>query len=366
MNEKQQVRKGGWKRIIVAVLILLVLSAGTFAYWDIYMRGIVSTDDARFSGQLLDLSSQISGTMINVLVNEGDPVKKDQPLFSLDKRSLEANLEKAKAMVASERIALAVAETQFEKLSHGARPEEIEMAEAAERRAAAQARLAAADWNRVKNLNDTHVLTESDRDKIKTAAEAAKHAQEEAQTRLNLLIKGTRVEDLKMAQSTIQLHRAQLKAAEAAVNLAEVNLKYADVYAPFDGVVVRRWQDPGALVPSGRPVLTLLDPSSLKVSANIEEKNIGRIAVGDRVEINIDAYPDITLTGKVEKILRATNSQFSLIPAEGSSGTFIKVAQRVPIKIVLDSQPDLNLGPGLSAEIKIFTAEFEKRKKSSR
>lgn len=366
MNEKQQVRKGGWKRIGVAVFILLVLSAGAFAYWDFYMRGIVSTDDARFSGQLLDLSSQISGILINVLVNEGDPVKKDQLLFSLDKRSLEANLEKAKAMVASERVALAMAETQYEKLSHGARPEEIEMVEAAERRAAAQARLAAADWDRVKNLNDTHVLTEADRDKIKTAAEAAKHAQEEAQTRLDLLIKGARIEDLKMARSTIQLKRAQLKAAEAAVDLSEVNLKYAEVYAPFDGVVVRRWQDPGALVPSGRPVLTLFDPSSLKVSANIEEKNIGRIAVGDRVEINIDAYPEVILTGKVAKILRATNSQFSLIPAEGSSGTFIKVAQRMPVKIALDSQPDLNLGPGLSAVIKIFTAEYENRKKSSR
>ena len=104
----------------------------------------------------------------------------------------------------------------------------------------------------------------------------------------------------------------------------------------------------------------------MNVSANIEEKNIGRIAVGDRVEIEIDAYPDVTLTGKVAKILRATNSQFSLIPAEGSSGTFIKVAQRVPVKIALDSQPDLNLGPGLSAVIKIFTAEYENRKKSSR
>jgi multidrug resistance efflux pump len=366
MNEKQKVRKGGWKRIGLAVLILLVFSAGAFGYWDLYMRGIVSTDDARFSGLLLDLSSPISGTLTSVLVNEGDPVKQDQLLFSLDKRPLEANLEKAKAIVASERVALAVAETQYEKLSHGARPEEIEMAEAAERRAAAQARLAAADWNRVKNLNDTHVLTEADRDKIKTAAEAAKHAQEEAQTRLSLLVKGTRVEDLKMAQSTIRLKRAQLKAAEAAVDLAEVNLKYAEVYAPFDGVVVRRWQDPSALVPAGRPVLTLFDPSSLNVSANIEEKNIGRIAVGDRVEIEIDAYPDVTLTGKVAKILRATNSQFSLIPAEGSSGTFIKVAQRVPVKIVLDSQPDLNLGPGLSVEIKIFTAEYENRKKSSR
>ena len=113
-------------------------------------------------------------------------------------------------------------------------------------------------------------------------------------------------------------------------------------------------------------MLTLFDPSSLHVSANIEEKNMGRIKVGDRVEIEIDAYPGVVLTGKVRKILQATNSQFSLIPAEGSSGTFIKVAQRVPIKIALDAPPDLKLGPGLSAEIRIYTAEYENKKLSFR
>jgi len=143
MNEKQEMRKGGWKRVGGAVLILLLLAAGAGAYWHFYMRGTVSTDDARLSGQLLDLSSQISGILTNVLVSEGDPVKKDQLLFTLDKRSLEASLERAKALVASERVALAMAETQYEKLSRGVRAEEIEMAGAAERRAAAQARLAA-------------------------------------------------------------------------------------------------------------------------------------------------------------------------------------------------------------------------------
>lgn len=366
MDEKQELRKGGWKKIGLAVFILLLLAAGAGVYWNYFMRGIVSTDDARFNGQLLDLSSQISGMLIDVSVKEGDPVRKDQLLFSLDKRPLEANLEKAKAQVASERVALAISETQYQKLFRGSRPEEIEMAEAVERKAATQAGLAAAEWERVKNLNDTHVLTESDRDKIKSACDAARHARNEAATRLKLLLKGTREEDLKMARSTILLKKAQLKAAEAALRLSEVSLGYTEVHAPFEGVVVRRWQDPGAVVPAGRPVLTLFDPSSLHVSANIEEKNIGRIAVGDRVEIEVDAYPDITLTGRVERILRATNSQFSLIPAEGSSGTFIKVAQRVPVKITLDSCPDLGLGPGLSAEIKIFTAELADREKTSR
>ena len=283
MNEQGTFRQGGRKRVFIALFILGAIATIIFIYWHLFLRGIISTSDARVGGQLLDLSSQISGMMISVSVTEGDPVYKGQLLFTLDQRPLESPLEKARAQLSSEQVALTVAETQYEKLFRGARPEEIEIAKAVEQKAATQARLAAAEWDRAKNLNDTNVLTRSDRDKIKSAAEAAKHTWDEAKKRLDLLAKGAREEDLRIARSTIQLRKAQLKAAKAAVNLAEVNLNYTEVYAPFDGLVVRRWQDPGAIVPAGRPVLTLFDPSTLHVSANIEEKNLGRIAVGNRV-----------------------------------------------------------------------------------
>ena len=103
--------------------------------------------------------------------------------------------------------------------------------------------------------------------------------------------------------------------------------------------------------------MTIFDPSSLYVAANIEEKYLNKISIGDMVDISIDAYPHLTITGRVDKILRATNSNFSLIPSEGASGTYIKVAQRVPIKIVVESYPNLPLGPGLSVEIRIYISK---------
>ena len=106
----------------------------------------------------------------------------------------------------------------------------------------------------------------------------------------------------------------------------------------------------------GQPVVSLFDPKSLRVDANIEEKYLHEIAVGDEVDIKVDAYPDLALKGRVTEILRATNSEFSLIPAEGVSGTFIKVTQRIPLRIAVVSAPDVPLGPGLSAEVKISTA----------
>jgi multidrug resistance efflux pump len=107
----------------------------------------------------------------------------------------------------------------------------------------------------------------------------------------------------------------------------------------------------------GRPVLTLFNPSTMHISANIEEKNIGKIAVGNVVDISVDAYPDLKLKGWVEKIITATNSRFSLIPAEGTSGIYVKVNQRVPIRITVEIPTGLNLGPGLSVEVNIHISK---------
>jgi membrane fusion protein (multidrug efflux system) len=102
-------------------------------------------------------------------------------------------------------------------------------------------------------------------------------------------------------------------------------------------------------------VLTLLDPATLRVAANIEEKDLARVRVGDWVDVSVDAFPNAPLHGKIETVLRATNSRFGLVPAEGVSGTFIKVAQRMPLRIALDPPPKgLKLSPGLSVEVRIL------------
>jgi membrane fusion protein (multidrug efflux system) len=102
-----------------------------------------------------------------------------------------------------------------------------------------------------------------------------------------------------------------------------------------------------------QPVISMFDPSTLRVDANIEEKDLVDVAIGDTADVSVDAYPSLRLHGRVTEILRATNSEFSLIPAEGVSGTFIKVTQRVPLRIALTVPPELALGPGLSVEVRI-------------
>ena len=130
-------------------------------------------------------------------------------------------------------------------------------------------------------------------------------------------------------------------------------------------MVVRKWLNPGEMVSAGRTVLTLFNPATLHVSANVEEKSLSRIAPGDSVDISVDAYPSLTLTGRVATILPVTNSQFSLIPSEGVSGTFIKVSQRLPILIDMDRPDGVTLGPGMSVEIEIHVGSNGKSEAKS-
>ncbi|MBW2623314.1 MAG: HlyD family secretion protein [Deltaproteobacteria bacterium] len=351
-ESKGKPSRGGWK-IVLAVFFLLTLAGGAGWYWNQFMRGVVSSNDARLAGQLLDIAPQTSGTLTQVYVDEGDAVQEGQLLFVLDQELCNVALTKAEAAVDSAKAGLAVSKAQYEKCVNGARLEEIRIAETVSQRAKAAEKLAESEWNRVKALHFERVMTKSARDKVRGNWEMARHVGEEADRRLVLLKKGSRREDLNAAKASMEMREAQLTVAETAVKLALISLARTEVRAPFDGVVVRRWQDPGIMISPARPVLTIMNPSTLHVTANIEEKHLNQIAVGDKVEISIDAYPDITMAGRVDKILPAANSQFSLLPSGGATGAFIKVAQRISIRIAVDEFPNLLLGPGLSVEIRI-------------
>ena len=317
------------------------------------MFGIVSFDDARFDGDLVAIAPQIKGNLLEVRVAEGDKVKSGQILFIIEKEALEVALNKAEAELKSAKADLLMAKANNSKILRGSRPEEIHMAEAVEQKAASSLKLAEKDFKRFQAIYNGNAVSTSKLDKVRTNYEEAKKTHEEALSNLVLLKQGSRKEDLDSARAKVEMKKARLSVAEGGVQQARVNIGFTEVCAPFDGVVARKWTSPGAMVIVGRPVLTLFNPSTMYISANIEEKNIGKIATGNIVDISVDAYPDLNLKGRVEKIINATNSRFSLIPAEGASGIYVKVNHRVPIRITVEIPTGLNLGPGLSVEVKI-------------
>jgi membrane fusion protein, multidrug efflux system len=339
--------------LTLAIGLLAFIALTGVGYWYFFMRGYIFSDDARFDGDLVDIAPQINGNLVNVLVSEGDKVRTGQVLFVLEKEALSAALAKAEAEVKSSAAELLMARAQDEKTVHGLRPEEIQMAEASERKAAAALKLAGDEYKRFKALHAGNAVPASQLDRARAAYEEAKRAHEQALSNLQLFQHGSRQEDVDTARANVAMKEARLAVMDAGVRQAQVNLDYSEVRAPCNGVVVRKWASAGAMVPMGKAVLTIFNPGTLHITANIEEKYLEKIAVGSSVDISVDAYPGMKLEGRVESITSTVNSEFSLIPAEGVSGSYIKVAQRAPIRIAVQIPAGVNIGPGLSVEVSI-------------
>ncbi|MFB3891523.1 MAG: HlyD family secretion protein [Phycisphaerae bacterium] len=342
-------------KIILAIAILLALGSGVFGYWYFYMRGIVFSDDARFGGHLVDLAPEISTRLLEVNVHEGQRIHKGDVIFRLDSSTLESALAQAQEAAKSAQAGLAVAKARHERAVNGPRQEEIKACEAVAVKLQTEEKLAETEFGRAKSLFARNVATQDELDRAESAFKAARHAREQADQNLALLRAGTRKEDVQAAAAEVDRAAGRLKEAEAAVARARLDVDRTVIAAPFDGWVVRRWLDPGSMPLPGQPVVSVFDPTTLRVDANIEEKYLHRVVVGDTVDISVDSYPDLRLQGRVVEILRAANSKFSLVPSEGVSGTFIKVTQRVPLRIAVSAPPDLPLGPGLSVEVRIHS-----------
>jgi membrane fusion protein (multidrug efflux system) len=342
-------------RVLLALGILAVLAAGVAGYWYFFMRGTVYTDDARLAGHLVDMAPEISDSLVEVRVREGQFVHRGEVLFTLESDLQQAAIAQAQAALESAKANLAASQARYEKTVNGPRAEEVKAAEATAKRLQSDEELARLELDRTEKLAVQGATTEEARDRARAAHESASQSWQNAVQTLALLEEGSRKEDIDAAKADFDLARSRVAEAEAALERARRELDRCTVQAPFDAWVVRRWLDPGAMPLTGQPVVTLFDPATLRVDANIEEKYLHRVEIGDEAQISIDAYPGLKLKGRVTDILRAANSEFSLIPAEGVSGTFIKVTQRVPLRLGIEAPADVRLGPGLSVEVRIRT-----------
>jgi len=340
-------------KVIWGIVALGVIAAGIAGYWFLFMRGLVYTDDARLGGHLVDLAPEINGRVTDVFVHEGEFVHRGDEIFRLDPTLPEASLHQAEASLVSAQASLASSRAKYEKAVNGSRPEEILAAEATVNRLKNEEELTRLNFERAQTLFKQGSAAADELDRARTAHASAAQSSNNAAQNLLLLRQGTRKEDIEAAKADLALSQSRVGEATAAIASARGELARCVVKAPFDGWVVRRWLDAGAMPLVAQPVVSLFDPTTLRVDANIEEGYLGKIAIGDTAEITVDAYPGLHLQGRVTEILRATNSQFSLIPAEGVSGTFIKVTQRVPLRLAVTAPPSLALGPGLSVEVKI-------------
>ncbi|WP_026852314.1 HlyD family secretion protein [Geothrix fermentans] len=294
----------------------------------------VSTDNAYVKGHVMTVSSHVPGPLLQVAVQENQAVRAGQVLASLDPRDYDAAIARAEASLAEARSALALNEAQ------------IAQARAQVQAAESQQALAGLEKRRMDALLARQSIPRQKHDQV-TTAEAVAGAQVAAARK-----------QVAAAQGLLGVSRSKVQVAQAALDQTRLQRSYCAIVAPCDGTVSRKLAEPGMVVAAGQPLLAVvpLGQEDLWVEANFKETQLRRVRPGQRVRMKTD-LDSRTFMGTVESLSAGTGAAFSLLPAENATGNWVKVVQRLPVKITLDpdADPERRLRLGLSVEAEIDT-----------
>ena len=356
---------------VVAVAALL---------WWLHARKFEDTDDAQVDGYITAVSSRVAGNVLKVLVQDNQPVKEGDVLVELDTADLEVALAQAKANVAQAEAAVAAEQPNVSitatsnKTTVQAAEDEVANAEAdleAARRdldqAIASNRFAQQQKERAAQLVASNTIPQAEYDQRVSAADVAqagvaaarKHV-DQRQARLQTAqarqveAKANAPRQLVAREAGLSVRQANLDLARAQLKQAQLNLGYARVVAPVAGVIGKRSVNVGDRVQPGQQLMSLTQTGELWVTANFRETQIERMRAGQPAEVHVDAI-DRDYQGTVESFAGATGSRYSLLPPENATGNYVKVVQRIPVRIRINpGQPEMErLRPGMSAEPKV-------------
>jgi membrane fusion protein (multidrug efflux system) len=394
-------------RIGAGVVILVVLGVAIW-YW--VTAGRESTDDAQVDAHVTQIAARVGGTVLRLPVADNQQVNAGDVLVEIDPRDYQVALDKARAELAdAEATALAAqsnvpitstettsnvatARGGVEQAQGGVSGAERELDAARARLTTAQARLREAEANAVKTARDVERLrgllakdevSQQQFDSAVAAAEAQKAAADSARSQIAEAEAGVRVAESKLVQAHAgeqQAHaelqtaqtgpqqvaamkaraaaaEAHVQQARAALAQAELNLQYTTVKAPAKGIVSRKSVEVGQIVQPSQPLMAIIPLDTIWVTANFKETQLTNLRPGQKAVVTVDAYGGRQFTGHVDSIAAATGARFSLLPPENATGNYVKVVQRVPVKIVLDGGQDAEhlLRPGMSVVPTVYT-----------
>jgi membrane fusion protein, multidrug efflux system len=321
--------------LMLSVPLLIALVGG---YMWLTSGRYVSTDNAYVQQDKVSVSAEIAGPIVEVLVRENQRVKRGDLLFRIDPRPYRIALEQAEAQIAAAQVS--VNKLQAESAGTGA---DIQGA-------AANVTFAQRAFERQAELMRRGFTTRARYDE-------ALHGVQEAKERLANARAEATIKQSALAQGPVAAQPA-VAAAYAARDKALLDLKRTEIRSPIDGYVSQtdRLQVGAAVVPS-LPVVTVVRSNDAWVEANYKETDLNKMAPGQPAEIRLDAYPSTKICGHVASIGRGTGSEFSVLPAQNASGNWVKVTQRVPVRIAIDCNSGRPMIAGLSAQVKVDTKE---------
>lgn len=336
-DKPKPVRRLG--RLVLMLSVPLALAIFGWSYWQ-GLQGKVSTDNAYVKQDMVAVSAEVGGRIVEVLVAEGDQVAAGALLFRIDPEPYQLQMAEANAAIAGAQANVATMLGDSDMTG-------VDIAAAREDIAYAQSRL-----ERQQALWDRGFTTRADYDAARHAVSQAEEALHQAQARQTearaRLARGAAVPD----------RDPRIAAAEAQRASAALGLRRTEVRAPGAGRVAQadRLQLGQQVLPN-LPVLTLVSDGTTYVEANFKETDLADMAPGQHAEVRFDAYPDLVLDAHVASIGAGTGSEFSVLPAQNATGNWVKVTQRVPVRIVLDETSPRQLIAGLSTHVTVFTDE---------
>ena len=348
------------KGLIIGGVLGIVLIMGIIMY--VLGAGKESTDNAQLDGNIVPIRASVPGYIKNVLFKDNEVVKKGQLLIEIDEVDLKTRVAQAEAALENAKANLLSAKNNANSASHSAGASAMSSVAVEQNVTVTKAKLQKAedDLKRMTNMFNQKAATQQQLDGAKTDAEVAKAQYDAAVDQFKSSqqqANGTQSQ-AEAQQSMISLAEALVKQREAELILAQTQLGYAKIVAPCNGIVTRRTVEAGQYISVGQPLASMVDIESLWVSANFKETQVEKIKVGQLVEIKLDAYSKLTLKGKVESFIGATGAKFSLLPPDNATGNFVKVTQRVPVRIAITEMPkdsSYKLLPGLSAFVEVQT-----------
>jgi membrane fusion protein (multidrug efflux system) len=398
-------RSGRWRYL--AIVLIVVVAIATIVWWR--ARGRESTDDAQIDGHITQIASRVSGTVTRVLVENNKAMASGDLLVQLDQRDYQVALYRAKAELADAlanaaaartgvpvaqvetkagvstasggvveaEAAIAMADQQIESARAN-----LLVAQARQREKEAAATRAERDVERFKGLVQKDEISQQQFDAAVadgaaarasadaarsevTAAQSAIVVAEQrarqtrgsaAQAHASLATAQTAPQQLQITQAHASSAEARVKQAQAALAQAELNLQYTAIKAPANGIVSRKTVEVGQVVQVGQPLLALVSLDDVWVTANFKETQLERMRQGQPAAVDVDALGGKVFKARVHSIAAATGAKFSLLPPENATGNFVKVVQRIPVKIVFESGQDPNhlLRPGMSVTPTVY------------
>jgi membrane fusion protein (multidrug efflux system) len=344
-NTQKKPRRNIVFPIILGLVLVGALVFGIKEY--IYYSAHDVTDDAQVDADISPVVARVGGYVKDIRFVDNQFVHAGDTLVVLDDRDYQVRLQQALAALTSQKQTVDVSQVQVNEARSS-----IATAQANVEEAKVAVWKANEDFTRYENLYNDHAITKAQFDDARAAKESAEAALQVAQTQVP-----TQTRRVDVNERQVGATASNLASRQADVDYARLQLTYTVITAPASGIVSKRNIQLGQLVQAGQTLFAIVNANGIYVTANFKETQMEPLRIGQKVDISVDAFPDSTFHGEVESFSGATGAKFSLLPPDNATGNFVKVVQRVPVRIKIDADSALLklLRPGMSVDVVVHT-----------